>query len=112
MSIIDDVPHVGYWDLPIKERVQIRDDICFNVLTIPDTHHYYPLLETQDRTSTDSKTGMRSRDAKGFLSVGHYTDITEKVNEATDIFGDYNVKRCVYWGVVKKRFNRGSLKIC
>jgi hypothetical protein len=73
----------------------------FDVLQIPDTHHYYALLETQKATSTELPNS-RSQKAMKWLGIHHYVDLRQAVHDACDMFGKTNrVRRQVDYRVTK-----------
>ena len=73
----------------------------FDVLQIPDTHHYYALLETQKATSTELPNS-RSQKAMKWLGIHHYVDLKQAVHDACDMFGKTNrVRRQVDYRVTK-----------
>ena len=84
----------------------------FEVLQIPDSHHYYPMMATQ----VGGHTGETYRHKRGskcydWLSIKHYRDIVEQIDSAlvvTGSRGDIVISSRYIWRVVKRKLKQGA----
>ena len=101
----------GYRIVAPKPRwaAQVHESKWFELFRIHDSHHYYPMLETQHGYSTELPTHRR-KSAQGMLAPQHYTDIKEQVEAVChDMYGVENrVNMQINWMVNKHRIKQGA----
>ena len=92
-----------------KWVAQVNESKWFELFRIHDSHHYYPMLETQHGYSTELPTHRR-KSAQGMLAPQHYTDIKERVQcVCDDMYGVENkVNMVAAWMVSKHRIKQGA----